>query len=153
MLCHSTIINCIIILGTISQLLTVRPEDKSTAGFKSWTFTTVHFWGENPAGIWKLYIVDNVINMAQIKLRKYMPKVRIFQTSAPGTHVGKVGELKLTFYGTKKLPSNTIFGAQSRMADETRSLGSDAEVYDRLLQQEDALQSLDDLFSLSKNAF
>ena len=48
------------VLGTISQLLTARSNDKSDAGFKDWRFMTVHFWGENPTGDWKLHIIDRV---------------------------------------------------------------------------------------------
>ncbi|KAK7082116.1 hypothetical protein SK128_015082 [Halocaridina rubra] len=38
--------------GTTSQVLTHRNDDNSTAGFKSWGFMSVHFWGENPIGTW-----------------------------------------------------------------------------------------------------
>ncbi|CAB4064560.1 PCSK1 [Lepeophtheirus salmonis] len=44
--------------GTTSQLLTRRENDKSDAGFKDWSFMSVHFWGENPEGIWELMVVD-----------------------------------------------------------------------------------------------
>lgn len=44
---------------TSSRLLAVRPLDQSTVGVKNWPFTTVHMWGENPAGEWKLTIRDN----------------------------------------------------------------------------------------------
>eukprot|EP00095_Tigriopus_kingsejongensis_P012220 maker-scaffold528_size145933-snap-gene-0.25 protein:Tk12220 transcript:maker-scaffold528_size145933-snap-gene-0.25-mRNA-1 annotation:"prohormone convertase 1" len=46
--------------GSISQLLTLRPEDTSDAGFKNWKFMSVHFWSENPVGTWKLFIADKV---------------------------------------------------------------------------------------------
>ena len=38
----------------------------------------------------------------------------LFQTSPTGTYEGKIGELKLTFYGAKKLPPNQIYSDQSR---------------------------------------
>ena len=49
--------------GTISQLLTARPNDKSDAGFKDWRFMTVHFWGEDPVGDWKLHVIDRVSSL------------------------------------------------------------------------------------------
>ena len=55
-----SIYNLLFSIGTISQLLTIRPEDESKEGFKDWRFMSVHFWGENPAGEWTLYIVDKV---------------------------------------------------------------------------------------------
>lgn len=43
-------------MGTRSRLLDKRPNDDSRAGFHSWPFMTVHNWGENPNGVWKLEI-------------------------------------------------------------------------------------------------
>lgn len=43
--------------GTESHLLHSRYNDVvqfSTAGSLSWTFMSVHFWGENPIGTWTL---------------------------------------------------------------------------------------------------
>lgn len=39
-----------------STLLAQRPIDGSRAGFNSWPFMTVHNWGENPDGVWKLEV-------------------------------------------------------------------------------------------------
>ncbi|KAK3729636.1 hypothetical protein QZH41_020664 [Actinostola sp. cb2023] len=44
---------------TNSRLLSIRPNDASTKGVKQWPFMSVHFWGENPNGVWKLTIKDN----------------------------------------------------------------------------------------------
>jgi hypothetical protein len=44
-----------------SNLLHPRIKDNSTDGFKQWPFTTVQFWAEQPAGIWKLH-VDQIVN-------------------------------------------------------------------------------------------
>lgn len=55
---------------TSSSLLAVRPLDKSTVGVKNWPFTTVHMWGEDPAGEWKLTIRDNT-KLEEKRLRKY----------------------------------------------------------------------------------
>ncbi|KAG7166940.1 Proprotein convertase subtilisin/kexin type 6-like [Homarus americanus] len=45
--------------GTTSQLLTHRSSDKSTLGFTSWGFMSVHLWGEEPAGTWTVAIKDS----------------------------------------------------------------------------------------------
>ncbi|KAM9329544.1 proprotein convertase subtilisin/kexin type 4 [Gastrophryne carolinensis] len=43
-------------MGTRSVLVTMRPYDVSTEGFKNWTFMSTHTWDENPQGIWTLEI-------------------------------------------------------------------------------------------------
>ncbi|KAK3583785.1 hypothetical protein CHS0354_022825 [Potamilus streckersoni] len=43
--------------GTYSSLMTTRPGDYNVFGNKSWTFMTVHFWGEAPQGQWNLSMV------------------------------------------------------------------------------------------------
>jgi proprotein convertase subtilisin/kexin type 4, furin, putative (fragment) len=43
-------------LGTKSTLLAQRPMDNSRSGFQNWPFMTVHSWGENPNGEWKLEV-------------------------------------------------------------------------------------------------
>lgn len=48
-------------LETRSQLLSLRRQDYSSKGFREWPFMSVHFWGENPRGIWQLEIADQVI--------------------------------------------------------------------------------------------
>ncbi|EFX76306.1 hypothetical protein DAPPUDRAFT_306271 [Daphnia pulex] len=42
--------------GTRSTLLQRRPLDNSRNGFHSWPFMSIHFWGENPFGVWTLEI-------------------------------------------------------------------------------------------------
>ncbi|KAJ8304239.1 hypothetical protein KUTeg_017822, partial [Tegillarca granosa] len=51
--------------GTKSSLLPKRPNDFSDKGFNGWPFLSVHFWGENPAGSWKLEIEDAGPNLPQ----------------------------------------------------------------------------------------
>jgi len=46
-------------MGTKSVLLSTRKYDKSTVGLDSWTFMTVHLWGENPKGWWNIIFKDN----------------------------------------------------------------------------------------------
>lgn len=45
--------------GTTSQVLTHRPLDANTGGFRSWKFMSVHFWGECPNGTWNVAIKDS----------------------------------------------------------------------------------------------
>src|SRR5689334_6661381 len=45
-------------LGSVSMLMSRRPADDDQSGFKNWTFTSVHLWGENPRGRWLLMIRD-----------------------------------------------------------------------------------------------
>lgn len=45
--------------GTTSQVLTHRKSDTSSAGFNSWGFMSVHFWGEDPQGSWKVALKDD----------------------------------------------------------------------------------------------
>ena len=42
--------------GTRAVLLARRPQDTSRSGFTSWPFMSVHTWGENPIGVWRLEI-------------------------------------------------------------------------------------------------
>lgn len=44
--------------GTTSNLLLPRKLDNSDKGLKDWAFMTIHLWGENPSGIWTLYVRD-----------------------------------------------------------------------------------------------
>jgi proprotein convertase subtilisin/kexin type 1 len=44
--------------GTETELLTLRPSDRSADGFVDWPFMSVHTWGEQPAGTWKLTLRD-----------------------------------------------------------------------------------------------
>ncbi|CAN8006414.1 unnamed protein product, partial [Ixodes hexagonus] len=44
--------------GTESVLLYRRAKDSAAQGFRGWTFLTVHFWGEDPRGIWTFIVRD-----------------------------------------------------------------------------------------------
>ncbi|OQV20757.1 Furin-like protease 2 [Hypsibius exemplaris] len=45
--------------NTTSVLLPRRTLDDSRQGFRNWAFTSVHFWGENPTGRWRLVVEYN----------------------------------------------------------------------------------------------
>lgn len=49
-------------MGTRSTLLDIRPQDFSTSGFTNWPFMSVHFWGENPTGTWRLEVHNDAYN-------------------------------------------------------------------------------------------
>ena len=40
--------------GTVSQILPYRPYDVIATDFNNWPILSLHFWGENPQGTWKL---------------------------------------------------------------------------------------------------
>jgi furin len=44
---------------TKSNLLEFRERDSSQSGFKSWSFMTVHYWGERINGVWQLEIIND----------------------------------------------------------------------------------------------
>ena len=45
---------------------------RSKDGFKDWTFSTVMFWGEPPAGRWTLVVSDKGELYTQISVRTYV---------------------------------------------------------------------------------
>ena len=46
--------------GTETTLMQTREWDKSTAGFQQWPLMSVHTWGEDPKGVWRLRVRDDV---------------------------------------------------------------------------------------------
>ncbi|EDO38852.1 predicted protein, partial [Nematostella vectensis] len=48
--------------GTKNEMLSTRRYDDSKEGLDKWSFMTVHCWGENPRGFWKLNVIDNPLN-------------------------------------------------------------------------------------------
>ena len=43
-------------MGTRSRVLGRRKVDTKRGSFKNWAFLSIHFWGENPYGKWRLEI-------------------------------------------------------------------------------------------------
>lgn len=74
--------------GTPSSVLLPRPFDTQESNFNNWPFLSVHFWGENPSGQWKL-IISN-----EGRHRVLLP--------------GKLKEWSLIFYGTEQNPISFI---------------------------------------------
>ncbi|GFT55225.1 neuroendocrine convertase 1 [Nephila pilipes] len=81
--------------GTVSMVLSRRERDSSAVGFKNWTFLSVHFWGENPAGRWRVLIRD----------------------MTGEDYKGSVNMVKLTLHGTKQKPRHMTSG-KKRYIDE-----------------------------------
>jgi subtilisin-like proprotein convertase family protein len=52
--------NFVLLKGTNTVLLSERAGDRSGDGFKNWAFMSVHSWGEDPTGMWKVRIHDRV---------------------------------------------------------------------------------------------
>nr|XP_015211461.1 PREDICTED: PC3-like endoprotease variant B isoform X1 [Lepisosteus oculatus] len=74
--------------GTKSRLLGTRHNDMSGAGLKNWTLMSVHSWGEDPRGIWKLKVTDNKDTV-----------IRCFRSEFE-LAAGAVLSIKTIFYGT-----------------------------------------------------
>ncbi|KAK3595196.1 hypothetical protein CHS0354_002797 [Potamilus streckersoni] len=77
-------INLTSAMGTQTTLLSKRHMDVSSDGFKNWKFMSVHSWGENPSGIWRLFISDD---------------------EGKGNE-GKVKSVNLVLHGTKSIPEH-----------------------------------------------
>lgn len=64
--------------GTTSNLLPRRTADIYPNSYDNWSFMSVHFWGESPAGIWTVNInFDDVFGNIAVAI----PKVVIYGTS------------------------------------------------------------------------
>uniref|UniRef100_A0A915PEJ1 P/Homo B domain-containing protein n=1 Tax=Setaria digitata TaxID=48799 RepID=A0A915PEJ1_9BILA len=85
--------------GTKTQLLSVRREDKSSAGFRHWPFMSVHTWGENPRGIWQLYVEDKSMTNKSM--------------------TGIISNITLIIYGTKEKPKHYENVKRYRRKSET----------------------------------
>lgn len=47
-------------MGTNTMLLSERKGDHAKEGFINWPFMSVHTWGEDPTGVWKIRLNDQV---------------------------------------------------------------------------------------------
>ena len=47
--------------GTTSRLIQYRPKDNNpkNTSLSNWTILTLHHWGENPSGVWKLTLKNS----------------------------------------------------------------------------------------------
>ncbi|XP_069974950.1 neuroendocrine convertase 1 [Penaeus vannamei] len=106
-------------MGTPTTLLSPRVADRSTEGFKDWAFMSVHTWGEDPQGVWRLNISD-------------------FQTDDKEN--GTVDEIEFILHGTSEIPAHMkterIYNTEFDMSEE------DAAEDDQLSLSSDHLRSL-----------
>ncbi|XP_055355471.1 neuroendocrine convertase 1-like [Paramacrobiotus metropolitanus] len=73
-------------MGTRTLIAPKRRNDLSTNGFVEWPFLSVHNWGENPYGTWKVTF-ESQGNNSQL--------------------FGALQSLKVVFHGTKEEPKST----------------------------------------------
>nr|XP_024214340.1 furin-like protease 1 isoform X2 [Halyomorpha halys] len=83
--------------GTRTTLLARRPHDVSRSGFRSWPFMSVHTWGENPLGIWKLEIHNEARFLA------------------------KLSDWNLIFYGTETAPGYELETATPKKKEDVNT--------------------------------
>lgn len=106
-------------MGTPTTLLSPRVADRSTEGFQDWAFMSVHTWGEDPQGVWRLNISD-------------------FQTDDKEN--GTVDEIEFILHGTSEIPAHMkterIYNTEFDMSEE------DAAEDDQLSLSSDHLRSL-----------
>lgn len=85
--------------GTKSTILPQRPNDSDRVkGFAAWQFLSVHFWGENPVGQWKLEIEVRKNNNGYIGGSSY--------SGAQATN--DLLDWSLILYGTEENPVNLV---------------------------------------------
>ncbi|ELT90904.1 hypothetical protein CAPTEDRAFT_121853 [Capitella teleta] len=88
--------------GTATTLLTKRKNDRSVEGFANWSFMSVHTWGENPAGTWRIIIQDR----------------------GEGSSSGVISNVELRLHGTKEMPAHVKAAGGKRIygaADDTEN--------------------------------
>ncbi|XP_015787244.1 furin-like protease kpc-1 isoform X2 [Tetranychus urticae] len=108
--------------GTKSNLLAQRPMDNSRSGFQNWPFMSVHTWGENPNGLWKLEVHNEG---RYIYSRAYLK------------------EWTLIMYGTTENPDRRTIKSSSSPSSETASPESTKPYYNDKLGN-DLEKSYDD---------
>ncbi|XP_041980967.1 neuroendocrine convertase 1-like [Aricia agestis] len=106
--------------GTEVQLLSQRPKDMSTKGFVNWPLTSVATWGEDPSGIWTIYVQDRTNEINSGVLRKFT----------------------LIVHGTAKMPQH--MKSESRSYNyEYKHFNYDTDYNDILIKQDKNIYSID----------
>lgn len=96
--------------GTKSVLLTPRSRDNSKEGFQNWPFMTVHCWGEQPFGYWKLEIYNH--GKSYVSLLKW--SLTLYGTESNVTDInkelkGSLVESGIVQHGKQVKETNTMF--------------------------------------------
>lgn len=71
--------------GTTSQILPYRANDVIATDFNEWPILSMHFWGEDPQGDWRL------------RLQSRYPNYKFSGENGPG-NVGRCGRIIFFFY-------------------------------------------------------
>ncbi|KAI9560352.1 hypothetical protein GHT06_014369 [Daphnia sinensis] len=79
--------------GTRTQVLKPRSKDQSKLGFVNWPFMSVHTWGENPKGQWKLIATD-------------------VSSQKPSLLSGRIVNATLVLHGTSAMPEYRKHGTR-----------------------------------------
>jgi hypothetical protein len=106
--------------GTNTMLLSERLGDNSNEGFNNWAFMSVHTWGENPSGVWKIRINDQVssndhdsyddrqrpspFRMPTLIVRFFNKIKSLFLYQSQSNNKGKLKDFKLVLHGTYDQP-------------------------------------------------
>ncbi|XP_060580577.1 neuroendocrine convertase 1-like [Ruditapes philippinarum] len=107
---------------TCSQLLS-RKENvnrkKNLRGWRIWNFTSVHFWGENPAGNWTLVVnISHAINQKQLEVKN----------------------LALTLFGTASQPFKSFYNVtEKNINDKTDFSDSNYDHDEDLIDDEEEI--------------
>nr|XP_039273328.1 PC3-like endoprotease variant B [Styela clava] len=88
--------------GTVSQLMSTRPLDASRGQVKEWPFMTVHSWGEDPRGVWKLRVKDNKGTVVKCNRGQY---------EETGVYVE---EIRMIFWGTAEKKGSRRIGCHGK---------------------------------------
>jgi len=94
--------------GTLSTLLARRQHDTSTLPFTRWPFMTVHNWGENPAGVWKL----TVTNHGDKDLRFQYWRLVLYGT----THLPQLRETMRDVVASQDIVANSFYRGSRNQA-------------------------------------
>ncbi|XP_061173752.1 neuroendocrine convertase 1-like isoform X1 [Saccostrea echinata] len=89
--------------GIETMILAERPLDVSRDGFHKWKFMSVHSWGENPAGTWK------------VKVRDMKGK----------NNRGTIKSARLILHGTKDIPHHMTQNGGHRIYNDEYNLVKD----------------------------
>ena len=80
--------------GTVSTLIPYRRSDIFPGTYDNWSFSSVHFWGENPTGIWTIFI-------------NFIGSVGTISVQVP----------KMTLYGLSQVASKIVIDSEGSFCD------------------------------------
>jgi len=120
--------------GTNTMLLSERDQDWSKTGFINWPLMSVHTWGENPEGIWKLRINDISGNK----------------------NSGYIKDFKLVLHGTYEKPEYTKNGPRvykKNVIDDIEEIDSEKKDLNSNYESEITDEKLNNLFDSLLNSY